>query len=439
MRSAFDFWFLDRSPVSRRSYLQHGLGLAALKVVVEGLAVALTTGQLWRPWLYAWPGQLAPDVIPTGLALGLLLWSVPFVWLGVTLSARRARDAGRSPWWSLLLLLPFAGYLLIAVLCLLPTRDDAQARDGDGRRAALPAAVAAGAAVALPLLLLAFRVESFGAGLFLGAPFAFGVALGAVLNLQQRSTATQTVSASLIGLAGFGLVLILMALEGVVCILMALPLGAVLTVLGALFGRALVTGAERAGVPGVTALLLAVPTGIVLEPPPAPELREVRSSVFVAAEPLDVWDAVVAFPPLAEPDEWWFKAGVAYPTHAEILGEGVGAVRYCVFSTGAFVEPITAWEPGRRLAFDVSESPAPLRELSWRDIHPPHLDGYLRSVRGEFRLISRNGGTLLEGSTWYEQSLGPESYWAFFSDRIIGNIHERVLQHVREVAEERAR
>ena len=149
-----------------------------------------------------------------------------------------------------------------------------------------------------------------------------------------------------------------------------------------------------------------------------------------------VWRHVVAFPPLDPPHELLFRLGVAYPTHAEIRGEGVGAFRYCVFSTGAFVEPITAWEPDRRLAFDVIESPAPLRELTPYELAPPHLEGYLLPRRGEFRLVPLPGGrTRLEGSTWYEQRLEPEGYWALYSDRIIRKIHLRVLEHVEALSE----
>jgi hypothetical protein len=121
---------------------------------------------------------------------------------------------------------------------------------------------------------------------------------------------------------------------------------------------------------------------------------------------------------------------------AEIEGSGVGAIRLCVFSTGAFVEPITAWEPGRRLSFDVIESPPPLRELSFRDVKPPHLDGYLVPRRGEFRLVELpDGWTRLEGSTWYEQRLRPEGYWVVFSDFVIGRVHRRVLEHIKAVSE----
>lgn len=122
---------------------------------------------------------------------------------------------------------------------------------------------------------------------------------------------------------------------------------------------------------------------------------------------------------------------------ATIDGTGVGAVRRCEFSTGAFIEPITAWEPGRRLAFDVAAQPPPMHELSpYRHIHPPHLDGYLRCRRGEFRLVPLDGGrTRLEGSTWYEYEIYPQCYWTLWQDALIQRIHRRVLDHIRRESE----
>ena len=139
---------------------------------------------------------------------------------------------------------------------------------------------------------------------------------------------------------------------------------------------------------------------------------------------------------MAEPADWFARLGIAYPRNAHIDGTGVGAIRYCEFSTGAFVEPITVWEPGRRLAFDVTSSPPPMREFTFRDIHPPHLDGYLRSRRGEFRLVPLPGGrTMLEGRTWYEIDMAPEWYWRVYADWLIHRIHTRVLEHIRTEVE----
>ncbi len=81
----------------------------------------------------------------------------------------------------------------------------------------------------------------------------------------------------------------------------------------------------------------------------------------------------------------------------------------------------------------VAEQPAPMQEWSpYADIAPPHRDGYLKSQRGEFRLIALPGGrTRLEGSTWYEMRIRPSAYWSVFGDAIISRIHARVLRHIR--------
>ena len=71
----------------------------------------------------------------------------------------------------------------------------------------------------------------------------------------------------------------------------------------------------------------------------------------------------------------------------------------------------------------------------YADLHPPHLDGYLRSTGGEFRLIGIEGGrTRLEGTTWYEIDMQPGWYWRVWTDALIHRIHLRVLEHVAELS-----
>jgi len=150
-----------------------------------------------------------------------------------------------------------------------------------------------------------------------------------------------------------------------------------------------------------------------------------------------VWRNVISFPELPPPTELPFRAGIAYPLRARIVGRGVGAVRYCEFSTGDFVEPVTAWQPGKRLAFDVRENPEPMREWSpYGSLDTPHLHHYMTSLRGQFVLTALPGGrTRLAGTTWYQHHLWPAAYWALWSDAIVHEIHSRVLDHIKRVAE----
>jgi hypothetical protein len=184
--------------------------------------------------------------------------------------------------------------------------------------------------------------------------------------------------------------------------------------------------------------LLAAPATLALDiARTEPDPVEILTAIEVDAPRELVWRHVVSFAELPEPDTWLFRTGVAYPLRATIDGSGVGAVRHCEFTTGAFVEPITAWEEPSRLAFDVAAQPPCMQEWSfYAHVHPPHLDDGLRSRRGEFRLVELPGGrTRLEGRTWYVLRLHPAWYWTPWAEAILHRIHLRVLAHVKRLAE----
>ena len=231
----------------------------------------------------------------------------------------------------------------------------------------------------------------------------------------------------------------MLGIEGLICIAMAAPIVVPLSIIGASLAYAIrpsATATSTWSTMALLPLLILGEAGLQLTPPH----YAVTSSVEIDAPPERVWDLVINFPPIPEPREWLFRAGIAYPISARIDGHGPGAVRYCQFNTGAFVEPIEVWDAPRHLAFRVSHVPPPMRELSpYSHLDPPHLHGFLVSTRGQFRLerLAHNR-TRLEGTTWYRHSLWPAAYWRLFSDEIIHRIHLRVLLHVKQAAEARS-
>jgi uncharacterized protein YndB with AHSA1/START domain len=229
--------------------------------------------------------------------------------------------------------------------------------------------------------------------------------------------------------------------EGLICIIMASPIVFVSMLCGAtvgLFAELLISKGHRKL--GILVILSCLSLFLFFwenVSASQPGLFRVNSTIIVDAPPETVWKHVVEFSELPKPTDWMFKTGLAYPIRARIEGKGVGAIRYCEFSTGAFVEPITAWEEPHLLAFDVTENPAPMQEFSPHgEIHPPHLEGYMVSKKGQFKLIELSDGrTKLIGSTWYQHGLGPEWYWKLWSDKIIHRIHFRVLNHIKSSSE----
>ncbi|HEX5601690.1 MAG TPA: hypothetical protein VFX63_04030, partial [Pyrinomonadaceae bacterium] len=85
--------------------------------------------------------------------------------------------------------------------------------------------------------------------------------------------------------------------------------------------------------------------------------------------------------------------------------------------------------------------PPAMEEWSiYRNLHPPHLDNYFVAKRGQFELKPLpDGTTLLEGTTWYQNRYWPAPYWHLWSDHVIETIHNRVLLHIKTLAENEQR
>jgi hypothetical protein len=284
-------------------------------------------------------------------------------------------------------------------------------------------------------------LRNYGWGLFVALPFAMGLAAAVIQGTHAPRTMNQSMSVACLSVGLLGLALLAFAVEGYFCLLMATPIALVLATFGGVCGyyfqrrRWIQEGASAF----LSVLLLFVPGVQWMEhsAAPQPPTFVVRSTIDVDARPEEVWKQVVAFTEIPPPTEWLFRAGVAYPIRAEIVGSGVGAERHCVFSTRAFVEPIEIWDEPHLLKFSVTSNPAPMQEWTpYSHIEPAHLHGFLVSNGGQFLLTPLPGGrTRIEGTTWYRHGLWPSTYWRWWSDAIIHQIHMRVLRHIRNQAE----
>jgi hypothetical protein len=218
---------------------------------------------------------------------------------------------------------------------------------------------------------------------------------------------------------------------------MAFPIAAALAIVGSVVAWAIASSGQggRRAPAAMLALLPALAAGEAkLE---TPTLRHVTTSIEIDAPPERVWPNVVGFSELPPPPEWFFRLGIAYPMRARIDGSGVGAIRRCEFSTGAFVEPITTWDEPRTLAFDVTSQPPSMTEWSpYQSVKAPHLEGYMVSRGGEFHLVPLPGGrTRLEGTTHYTLAIYPELYWVTYGEVLLHDIHGRVLGHIKNLTE----
>ena len=470
--SLWRVWFGLTEEVPRGVYATSGFLLMFLKYCVEATATFIWTDRVltpleftlfWskhvpKPWEIIRPtvAEQVPVLAYTPGWLGwlILAWTLPFIWVAFSMSFRRASNAGATPWVGALILVPLVNIAVMLLLAAAPERRTrrkwdlspatSNTPDKEPRRVAR-AIVATLAGVLLGLGSIGLGVygwNQYGVTLFFGAPVLMGCLSGFVYNYRQSQSWITTIGVSLLMILVTGSSLLVFALEGIICLLMAAPLVMPLAVFGALLGKA-VACATQTTVPQTVGMLMVLPIMSTVESLPPSQSPEyvVTSSVEVNAPPETVWKYVVEFPDLPEPEDWFFRVGIACPIRARIDGHGVGATRYCEFTTGAFVEPITTWDAPRHLAFDVTSQPDPMRELSpYSHVHPPHMENQsLKSLRGEFRLVPLPGGrTRLEGSTWYTFDMFPRDYWTTWSDVSIHKIHNRVLGHIKRLSESKA-
>lgn len=434
--------------VNRRDYLVTGITLMLVKYVVDATVIYRVAHVVWTPWDYLIPlvtiKSAKVAAIPGSVGFALVLWTLPFIWIGVTMMMRRAIDAGRSPAWCAGFFVPILNYAVMLWLGALPSvppgeefSNAAQDTAADRYRSALIGLLGATVVALLAVLVSIVAFGTYGVTLFVATPFIQGMVVGWAFNRRETRTAAETVGVVWLSLFLVAGAILLFALEGMLCVMMALPLAGVVALLGGMIGRSIASRRGPTGF-GFAATLFVLPTGALMEKISAvAPIYEVVTSVDVAAPPAVVWNRVVQFDQIQERPAWYFRAGIAYPIRATIAGIGRGAIRRCEFSTGAFVEPITVWDEPRRLAFDVIEQPPPLRELSiYSKVYAPHVNGYFSSTHGEFRLIpAASGHTRLEGHTWYSVAIYPQGYWRAASEILLHQIHLRVLRQVKRESE----
>jgi uncharacterized membrane protein YhaH (DUF805 family) len=457
-------WSSDGS-IGRGSYALIGFVGFAIKYNLDRVVAVFGFHRHWNLSNYWIPVK---DVANVTMVRGsearflatMVLLALPFVWVGVAQTMKRLRSAGLPAFLVLLFFAPFVNVFFFLFLCLYPERKiDSGIQEKIPTQAQpfvhfIPESAWGSAAISL-VFTIPFglgmvwlgtnTLTHYGWGLFVAVPFVMGFTAALIYGwrVERSLWASLLVGCAAVSLLGLGL--IAFAIEGAICLIFLIPLALPVAVLGAYC--AWVMHRQRwfhRGAPAFLAALIVFVPGmqygehaLVVQRP----TFVVKTAIDIQAPPEKVWQQVIAFSQIPPPTEVLFRAGIAYPMRAEISGTGPGAVRHCVFSTGAFIEPIKIWDEPHLLKFSVISNPPPMEEWTpYSHIDTPHLHGFLVSEGGQFLLTPLpNGGTRLEGTTWYQHGLWPAQYWRLWSDLIIHKIHMRVLNHIKDEVEDPAK
>ncbi len=408
--------------------------------VYRGMKITLQLDTVF--WIAPLRVLATQNFVPAALLILAFAYFLIVAWLLAVLAFRRAADANLNEALAAAAMAPTVQIPVILYLTIAPPREASAAvpifpRD---EKNYAPAAIGVVAGIGLTLAAVAISTLVFGVygyGLFVVSPFVIGATTGYFANRKTDVGAGRTmrlvIAATLLG----GVALVLVALEGIICILLTSPLAGGIALVGGMLGRGIALTGKRSAnqiVPGFALLplvfalehLFAVPTHF-----------DTQQAIIVNAPAGIVWNAILHMDRIDEPLALPFRFGVAYPIRGDVLGEGVGAIRHGEFSTGVAVERVTEWVENRKLAFVVETDIPAMREMSpYEHVHAPHVVGYFTTSLTSFELV-RHGDASVEIvlRTAHEIRLDPILYWMPMARWMVAANNARVLAHIRHQAE----
>ncbi|MEZ5959475.1 MAG: SRPBCC family protein [Hyphomonadaceae bacterium] len=268
-------------------------------------------------------------------------------------------------------------------------------------------------------------VSGFNASLTLLFPAVQGLVMGLALGRPRQGVGpTSLLSLAMVLVDIVAAVVIIR--EGVICLIIMSPLLFLMIWVGAFLGRAILFNVGRnVQVSLVPLVMLAVFAETRLPPPDFS--TQVTDSVTVNAPPEYVWRYVTTYPENRDPPEYWlWQAGLPYPTQSIADAPEVGAKRICAFNTGiAFEERIIELQPNEVMTFQVTAQP-----------DHPEVTGHFQFDRGQIRLTRNpDGTTTLTATSWYRLFVRPAPYFNWWTEDITRQVHFRVLNHMKHLAE----
>lgn len=232
----------------------------------------------------------------------------------------------------------------------------------------------------------------------------------------------------------------LFAIEGAICIVMALPIALVLSSIGGVVAGII---SRRHRINRTPTLCLAI-LPFLLAPAEsrlnAPlQTRTVSSAIRIHARAATIWqniERVPAISPVELRPNWAHTIGFPRPIEATLSYEGVGGVRHASFERGLlFIETVTAWEPEHRLAFSIRADSAHIPSTTL-DEHVTIGGRYFDVLDGEYSLEPLSNGDILLHLTSHQRlSTDFNGYAGLWTDAVMQNLQTSILEVIQHRCE----
>lgn len=289
----------------------------------------------------------------------------------------------------------------------------------------------------ITLTLTITYTKAYGFGLYIGVPVTIGFTVGFIRKPNARHSFAKILLIAFIVTLAVCFLLMLMKMEGAICVIMILGPLYLLILLG--YGVGLVT---RANVPKNNMLLLPLllvnPACIVADTHVGMTTHSVTSTMIVAAPEARVWNVITHYVRFDGQSNFFFKSGVNYPKDMQLMKRDDSLFLHCNLRNGTADLYVDLLKPEKKMQFLLLHEVTPMKELTIYDsLDAPHTHGnYFRLNYGSFELQAVDAQhTKVIARSDFSYKLAPAPYWNIWSNYLVDKMHMFVLGHVKEVSE----
>jgi len=270
-------------------------------------------------------------------------------------------------------------------------------------------------------LLLHYELIGYGLSFFVFLPFTLGYILG------KSTIKTFSLWGLLISLAIFFILLIAGGLEGMVCILMAMPLIIIAIALGA-FVKNRIKKYRKSNKhdnlikSSILPFCLFLTFGFIETELTKNEqaIIEIKSEIILPYSTVQVYETIKSVDTLDAEKPFLMKLDLPIPQKCVLEEEKVGGLRTCYFEDGQIIERITELEKGKILKMDVIDYQ--LTGRKWL--------GFKEAIYLFDELD--NGRSKMTRITTYTSELYPRFYWRLLEKIGIEQEHEYVFSNLKK-------
>ncbi len=210
--------------------------------------------------------------------------------------------------------------------------------------------------------------------------------------------------------------------EGLVCILLVTPVALLMSLIGALIGKALrkwrQPPKQSLKCYAFVSLLLVTSNYAETEWFLKQHTNDVVTEKMIPGRIEKVWANLVEIDHLGAPKPFLMNIGLPIPLSCTMTGSGVGATRTCHFQKGDMVQRIEQWTPPTHFSISIQDVTLPGRK-------------WLGFLGAQYSLREIDGQTLVTRTTTVSSWLRPIWYWSIFEKLALDLEHEYLLESLR--------